>query len=98
MEPVPRKDETPRLRSTLSARNLFAGRDILNQISDFCHELKKLATRAKERENAEKPNQKRSPLGTKKLVVKEVENEGLGLNDREREKKPLVAKQKLRKK
>ncbi|KAJ1422171.1 hypothetical protein SESBI_13170 [Sesbania bispinosa] len=41
------------LRSTLSAKNLFARRPILNQITEFCNELKKLATRASERENAE---------------------------------------------
>ncbi|XP_050386043.1 uncharacterized protein LOC126802453 isoform X2 [Argentina anserina] len=44
----------PRLKSTLSARNLFAGKDILNQITDFCSELKRLATRAKERDEVEK--------------------------------------------
>ncbi|KAH0468035.1 hypothetical protein IEQ34_003068 [Dendrobium chrysotoxum] len=33
----------PRLKSTFSARNLFSGKDILSQISEFCHELKKLA-------------------------------------------------------
>ncbi|KAK7323482.1 hypothetical protein VNO77_26956 [Canavalia gladiata] len=43
----------PLLRSTLSAKNLFAGRPILNQITEFCNELKKLAIRARERENAE---------------------------------------------
>ncbi|KAJ8486511.1 hypothetical protein OPV22_018996 [Ensete ventricosum] len=32
-----------RLRSTLSARNLFSGKDILSQISEFCHDLKKIA-------------------------------------------------------
>ncbi|XP_039027151.1 uncharacterized protein LOC120160904 [Hibiscus syriacus] len=34
----------------LFSRYLFAGRDILSHISEFCNELKKLATRAKERE------------------------------------------------
>ncbi|KAI0525009.1 hypothetical protein KFK09_004399 [Dendrobium nobile] len=33
----------PRLKSTFSARNLFSGKDILSQISEFCNELKKLA-------------------------------------------------------
>ncbi|MQM07422.1 hypothetical protein Taro_040264, partial [Colocasia esculenta] len=31
------------LKSTLSARNLFAGKDILSQISEFCNEIKRLA-------------------------------------------------------
>ncbi|KAG5400551.1 hypothetical protein IGI04_015158 [Brassica rapa subsp. trilocularis] len=38
--------ETPKkLKSTQSARNLFSGRDILGHISEFCYELKRLATR-----------------------------------------------------
>ncbi|WOL17613.1 hypothetical protein Cni_G26406 [Canna indica] len=37
------KRAQPRLKSTLSARNLFSGKDILSQISEFCHELKKMA-------------------------------------------------------
>ncbi|KAI9168828.1 hypothetical protein LWI28_002539 [Acer negundo] len=56
----------PRLKSTLSARNLFAGRDILGHITDFCNELKKLASRAREREeNVEK----KSEVGVKKEEV-----------------------------
>jgi hypothetical protein len=31
------------LKSTLSARNLFSGKDILGQISDFYNELKRMA-------------------------------------------------------
>ncbi|CAN7135621.1 unnamed protein product, partial [Brassica rapa subsp. narinosa] len=42
--------ETPKkLKSTQSARNLFSGRDILGHISEFCYELKRLATRGKDR-------------------------------------------------
>ncbi|KAK8505057.1 hypothetical protein V6N13_140054 [Hibiscus sabdariffa] len=52
-QPQPQSDEMRRLKSTLSTRNLFAGRDILSHISDFCNELKKLATRARERETEE---------------------------------------------
>nr|GEZ56705.1 hypothetical protein [Tanacetum cinerariifolium] len=37
-----------KLRSTFSARNLFAGNSVLNQITEFCNELKRLATRKKE--------------------------------------------------
>ncbi|XP_020571544.1 uncharacterized protein LOC110018544 [Phalaenopsis equestris] len=39
-----RSPHQPRLKNILSARNLFPGKDILSQISEFCHELKKLAT------------------------------------------------------
>ncbi|CAJ1958841.1 unnamed protein product [Sphenostylis stenocarpa] len=52
--------KVPSLRSTLSAKNLFAGRPILNQITEFCNELKKLAIRARERENAENLSPKES--------------------------------------
>ena len=45
------KKPVPRLRSTLSARNLFSGRDILGQISEFCHDIKKLAV-GKEKSSA----------------------------------------------
>ncbi|XP_072973393.1 uncharacterized protein [Typha angustifolia] len=57
-ELVSQKKPLPRLRSTLSARNLFSGRDILGQISEFCSELKKMAvggkTDSKEEEEEEK--------------------------------------------
>ncbi|KAI4383909.1 hypothetical protein MLD38_009696 [Melastoma candidum] len=46
-----RPDAIPRLKSTLSASNLFAGRDLLKQISEFCSELTKLAIRTKEKES-----------------------------------------------
>ncbi|XP_038974768.1 uncharacterized protein LOC103724109 [Phoenix dactylifera] len=36
------KKSQPRHKNTLSARNLFSGKDILCQISEFCQELKKL--------------------------------------------------------
>nr|DAD29842.1 TPA_asm: hypothetical protein HUJ06_031310 [Nelumbo nucifera] len=59
-------DRYPQLKSTLSARNLFAGRDILNQITEFCNELKKLAMRAKEREKLEKSNAKKNAVDGEK--------------------------------
>uniref|UniRef100_A0A8N4EUU0 Uncharacterized protein LOC105035521 n=1 Tax=Elaeis guineensis var. tenera TaxID=51953 RepID=A0A8N4EUU0_ELAGV len=40
------KNCKPQLKSTLSVRNLFSGKDILSQISEFCQELKKLAVRS----------------------------------------------------
>ncbi|KAJ0253554.1 Interferon-activable protein [Hirschfeldia incana] len=45
------KETTPKLKSTQSARNLFSGRDIFGHISEFCYELKRLATRVTERED-----------------------------------------------
>ncbi|KAL3624606.1 hypothetical protein CASFOL_031274 [Castilleja foliolosa] len=46
-----KNERAPKLRSTLSARNLFSGGDILNKVAEFCNDLKKLATRARDREN-----------------------------------------------
>lgn len=55
----------PSLKSTLSAKNLFSRRPILNQITEFCNELKRLAIRARERENTENLN----PIEIKEEVV-----------------------------
>lgn len=82
------KDEKQKLKSTLSARNLFAGRDLLNQISDFCSDLKKLALRAKERENVEKENSNKIPLAVNKQELKECsDNKPRIMLD---ERKPLL--------
>ncbi|KAF2319530.1 hypothetical protein GH714_016816 [Hevea brasiliensis] len=86
-------EEAPRLKSTLSARNLFAGKDILCHISEFCNELKKMAMRARERECDEKVPEKESQVREKIDVV--VENgrsrEVLGEVDvKEKERKPLL--------
>ncbi|KAF5752662.1 hypothetical protein HS088_TW01G00578 [Tripterygium wilfordii] len=67
----PREEAPPKLKSTLSARNLFAGRDIINHITEFCNELKRMvATRARDRENVEKFNEK-SHVGGKEMELKE---------------------------
>lgn len=88
-------DVLPRLKSTLSARNLFAGKDILHHITDFCNELKKLATRARERENVEKLNEKNSQLGEKKEVANEKPSAVLGqLEGSDKERKPLLEMEK----
>ncbi|GMP41758.1 hypothetical protein CsSME_00011735 [Camellia sinensis var. sinensis] len=86
------KEEIPRLKSTLSARNLFGGRDIMNQISEFCNELKRLAMRTKEKENSERSNVKKSPVAVKKQEGKEWGGDNLGevVDEREKERKPLL--------
>ncbi|KAK4379676.1 hypothetical protein RND71_001538 [Anisodus tanguticus] len=68
-------EEIPKLRSTLSARNLFAGGDLLNKVSEFCNELKRLVvTRTKEREKCADENLETSPLmGSKQEPTKERE-------------------------
>ncbi|XP_009396387.2 uncharacterized protein LOC103981391 isoform X1 [Musa acuminata AAA Group] len=60
----------PRLRSTLSARNLFSGKDILSQISEFCHELKKIAVGRGRTPPAEEDSKKQ----VKKKVANIVHN------------------------
>lgn len=94
IERAPQNSEVlPRLRSTLSARNLFAGRDILNQITDFCSELKRMAMRAREREDVERLDVRKSLGVLKEEVVKKEECNGevLGeLNGRKTERVPLL--------
>lgn len=81
-------NKVPSLRSTLSTKNLFAGRPILNQITEFCTELKKLAMRARESENAENS----SPVKSEEVVEKTSSPvQALAESDRrEKEKKPLL--------
>ncbi|KAL9142368.1 hypothetical protein ABFS82_14G165200 [Erythranthe guttata] len=70
----------PKLRSTLSARNLFSGGDLLNKVAEFCNELKKFATnKARDKEN----------LSDNFPNVDENENLRV-LKDKEKEKKPLL--------
>ncbi|KAI7731919.1 hypothetical protein M8C21_033177, partial [Ambrosia artemisiifolia] len=74
------KEEIPQqpLKSTLSAHNLFAGRDIFNQVTDFCNELKRLAMmRRRTKDNGEKQEEmggvfQRMPL----LEMKKKYDEG----------------------
>ncbi|KAK7401501.1 hypothetical protein VNO78_13036 [Psophocarpus tetragonolobus] len=83
-------NKVPSLRSTLSAKNLFAGRPILNQITEFCNELKKLAIRARERENAENLSPKESE---EEVVEKKTTNSVhalAGSDKKEKERKPLL--------
>ncbi|XP_028960848.1 uncharacterized protein [Malus domestica] len=88
---LPNDEVLPKLRSTLSARNLFAGRDLLNQITDFCSELKRMAMRAREGEDVENSDVRKSPAGLQEEVVKEECNrEVFGeLKGRETERMPL---------
>ncbi|XP_074583956.1 uncharacterized protein LOC141839983 [Curcuma longa] len=56
-EPKQKKVQ-PRLKSTMSASNLFSGKDILSQISEFYRELKRMAVGSRAppvRENLHKP-------------------------------------------
>ncbi|CAA3029905.1 Hypothetical predicted protein [Olea europaea subsp. europaea] len=74
------KNQAPRLKSTLSARNLFSGGDLLNKVAEFCNELKKLATRGKD--GAEDVN---GGNAEKHLV-----EHSRDLDDKEKERKPLL--------
>ncbi|KAE8727461.1 RING/U-box superfamily protein isoform 1 [Hibiscus syriacus] len=68
-------DEMQRLKSTSLSRNLFASRDILSHISEFCNELKKLATRARERETEGKMGEEK--IQAQEAVVVEKERKPL---------------------
>ncbi|MCD7456700.1 hypothetical protein HAX54_032811 [Datura stramonium] len=85
-KPVDEKEEQiPKLRSTLSARNLFAGGDLLNKVSEFCNELKRLVvTRTKEREKCADENLETSSL------IGNKQKEPIIADDKERERKPLL--------
>ncbi|CAH1440447.1 unnamed protein product [Lactuca virosa] len=61
-----REESLRKLKSTFSARNLFTGNNILNQITEFCNELKRLGSKKKEKgdEHREKEIvQKKSEVG-----------------------------------
>ncbi|XP_060217189.1 uncharacterized protein LOC132644604 [Lycium barbarum] len=81
-----KEEEIPKLRSTMSARNLFAGGDLLNKVSEFCNELKRLVvTRTKEREKGIDENLETSPLMGNKPKAKDCL-----VDDEQRERKPLL--------
>ncbi|CAN1787643.1 hypothetical protein LINPERHAP1_LOCUS17729 [Linum perenne] len=85
------------LKPTLSARNLFAGKDILGHISDFCNELKKLTTRSKGRDNDESSNIRENQVAEdNSVVVKEEDHrEVLGnLDFKEKQKTTLLTEDK----
>ncbi|XP_073277281.1 uncharacterized protein [Primulina huaijiensis] len=67
--------QIPKLKSTLSARDLFSGGgDILNKVAEFCNELKKLATKVRDSKD-----------------IRDVDSGDSGeLNAKEKEKKPLL--------
>ncbi|XP_039002103.1 uncharacterized protein LOC120128490 [Hibiscus syriacus] len=85
-------DEMQRLKSTLSTRNLFASRDILSHISEFCNELKKLATRARERETDKKMSEEK--IQAQEAVV--VEKERKPLLELGQEKSGVIKKKSCR--
>ncbi|KAK8614369.1 hypothetical protein V6N13_122729 [Hibiscus sabdariffa] len=74
-----------RLKSTLSTRNLFAGRDILSHITEFCNELKKLASRARERETEEEMDEGKIQAQERKPLLELGQQKGIG-SAREKEK------------
>ncbi|CAI0405242.1 unnamed protein product [Linum tenue] len=91
----------PKLKPTLSAKNLFAGKDILSHISEFYNELKKMTMRSRGREdNDESSKANESPVvqDTSVVVKEEDHREILGVWDlKEKEKTPPagVGKDKL---
>ncbi|RZC83095.1 hypothetical protein C5167_045882 [Papaver somniferum] len=87
----------PQLKTTLSARNLFSGKEILSQITELCGELKKLATRATEKEGCEKSNEEKTVLvNEKKTLFQELLANGCSVDlsdkvDEQDERVPLFA-------
>ncbi|KAM2890851.1 hypothetical protein COP2_009222 [Malus domestica] len=64
----------PRLKTTFSASNLLGGREILNQITEFCTELKKLARRGSRKGRREGGSLKKESVRERMpLLVKEAE-------------------------
>lgn len=88
----------PSLKSTLSAKNLFSRRPILNQITDFCNELKKMALRARERENAEILNHVESKEEVVVLEKTPTVKSSAESDRREKERKPLLVVSKAERK
>ncbi|XP_017700396.2 uncharacterized protein LOC103715933 [Phoenix dactylifera] len=76
------KKPQPRLKSTLSARNLFSGKDILSQLSEFCQELKKLAARS-ERPVAQEEADEEVKKVSKAAPEEEAEKRERGKTDRD---------------
>jgi hypothetical protein len=63
-------EKKPHLRSTFSARNLLGGREILNQITEFCSELKKLGSKTSKKATEK---EKHGVLGELKERVRDRE-------------------------
>ncbi|KAL5719622.1 hypothetical protein ACHQM5_012377 [Ranunculus cassubicifolius] len=76
-------ERSPKLKSTLSASNLFAGRDILNQITEFCSELKKMVMKPKDGESLKKGDGKTSDQKKKLLDGFSTENENSSVDVKE---------------
>ncbi|TQE10920.1 hypothetical protein C1H46_003493 [Malus baccata] len=63
----------PQLKTTFSASNLLGGREILNQITEFCTELKKLARRGSRKGGREGDSLKKESVRERMpLLVKEA--------------------------
>ncbi|KAF6168312.1 hypothetical protein GIB67_018152 [Kingdonia uniflora] len=78
------QEDRPRIRqlkNTVSMSNLFSRKEIFTQITGICNDLKKMVTRRKERENTKSSGRKKC------RILEESSGE---LNEREKEKKPLL--------
>lgn len=86
----------PQLKSTLSARNLFSGKEILSQITEFCNEIKKFATNTKEKEDMEKSNgKKKNPVNENKTLFQELSANNGSVDLNEKENNPLLAEKEI---
>ena len=70
-----KSDRKRGLKSTFSARNLVAGREILSQITEFCAELKKMASKSSKKGASQKASD--GVFGELKERVREKERRPL---------------------
>lgn len=75
-----KREERVQLKSTNSARNLFGGREIFSQLTEFCSELKKLALNGSDREvSTTKSTSRKSSEGVEKEEEPSIEEEKAAL-------------------
>ncbi|CAI0430986.1 unnamed protein product [Linum tenue] len=78
------QQQKPKLKPTLSAKNLFAGKDILGHISEFYNELKKMAIRSRDKEEEDatlETNESQVAQDESAAVKEEDHREVLGVLD-----------------
>ncbi|CAH9096293.1 unnamed protein product [Cuscuta europaea] len=97
--PSVQKEPTQRLRSTQSARNLFSGVDLLNKVSEFCNELKKLTIRGtSEKERVGNKNVERTPLMEKEKGKVPLQEQSTSIKKDDTPTAKNILKEKQRKK
>ncbi|GMH27257.1 hypothetical protein Nepgr_029100 [Nepenthes gracilis] len=91
-EIMSQNDVKPMLKSTLSARDLFGGKDILDKITEYCNELKRMATRVKrEDDSVAILKAKKSSIESNGEAHNSVfDSDSEKLKEKEKDRKPLL--------